>query len=494
MKTPSVAVIACLLSPLLAAAVAIPESTERADVEVRSADVAQVENVENVEKRADCWIRANWYNNWLSGGFRRYGVRLEAGPDSRRQDLLNLFCAILQGNAKPNINNKACYSEPDGSFKADITTFEGSHGHGLYLDFFQQNFNDWRRRTNCDYYEVNETTGTNPFANHIVTPTFTAHPHIDPHVVELVAFSLDFSNKKITSFSIDRNGVVDNQQMVKQTLLGAVHDIAITGNWIVFCQWPVSLNENGKPGKSEVVWDTERPAMFIVTPSHPEAPLEGLGWKPYEQRIYTHPYNSEMVHTEGAWEVDGKIYFEGTWPHHAIFSFWSNEDGSPHAIETWNDLVRIEIDPSQPTETQISDPFVLVEVLMKPIYQGLNAVAMLIKSTGELKIYYPGDQCRCQEPLLIPRSDNAPEGDGYVIFAVNRLDVNLTNIAILDTNDFETPVAAIELPIRMRAQIHGNWVDARELSGKPLVAPTQLHHMNYKLSLDDSFENFKDKL
>ncbi|EMD86843.1 hypothetical protein COCHEDRAFT_1034086 [Bipolaris maydis C5] len=464
MKTPSVAVIACLLSPLLAAAVAIPESTERADVEVRSiltrpaADVAQVENVENVEKRADCWIRANWYNNWLSGGFRRYGVRLEAGPDSRRQDLLNLFCAILQGNAKPNINNKACYSEPDGSFKADITTFEGSHGHGLYLDFFQQNFNDWRRRTNCDVDNRN---------------------------------ILDFSNKKITSFSIDRNGVVDNQQMVKQTLLGAVHDIAITGNWIVFCQWPVSLNENGKPGKSEVVWDTERPAMFIVTPSHPEAPLEGLGWKPYEQRIYTHPYNSEMVHTEGAWEVDGKIYFEGTWPHHAIFSFWSNEDGSPHAIETWNDLVRIEIDPSQPTETQISDPFVLVGI---PNEFCRIDERFHCRPTGELKIYYPGDQCRCQEPLLIPRSDNAPEGDGYVIFAVNRLDVNLTNIAILDTNDFETPVAAIELPIRMRAQIHGNWVDARELSGKPLVAPTQLHHMNYKLSLDDSFENFKDKL
>ncbi|EUC31147.1 hypothetical protein COCVIDRAFT_14622 [Bipolaris victoriae FI3] len=150
MKTPSVAVIACLLSPLLAAAVAIPESTERADIEVRTADPARIENVENVEKRADCWIRANWYNNWPSGGFRRYGVRLEAGPDNRRRDLLNLFCAILQGNGKPNINNKACYSEPDGSFKADITTFEGSHGHDLYLDFFQQNFNDWRGTTNCD--------------------------------------------------------------------------------------------------------------------------------------------------------------------------------------------------------------------------------------------------------------------------------------------------------------------------------------------------------
>jgi hypothetical protein len=90
-------------------------------------------------------------------------VRLTAGPESRRKDLLDIYCAKLQGNfalynscgttdIKSHTlgNNKACYAEPDGSYKADITTFEGSHGHDLYLDFFQQTFNDWRGTTNCD--------------------------------------------------------------------------------------------------------------------------------------------------------------------------------------------------------------------------------------------------------------------------------------------------------------------------------------------------------
>jgi carotenoid cleavage dioxygenase-like enzyme len=359
-----------------------------------------------------------------------------------------------------------------------------------------------------------ETTGEDPFGDQITTTSFTAHPHVDPHVDELVTYSLDFMKKEIISYSIDRQGTVKNEHLFKQSHFGTVHDMAITDNWNVFCQWPTLPNPSKEPGASPIIWDTERPAMFIVTPRRPESPLKGSGWAPYESRIYIHPYNSEILHTAGAWEEDGKIYFEGVWPHHGHFPFWQQANGKPVAKTELCDLVRLEIDPSKPTNSSIPDPVVLVDIPNefcrideryqcrkydkifmnvfhsedgsldlfenKHIYQGLNATAMLTKSTGELKIYSPGPQCRCQEPVHIPRSDDAPEGDGYIIFAVDRLDVNLTNVVILDTaGDFQTPVAVIELPMRMRAQIHGNWVDARELSGKPLVAPPPLTHMNW---------------
>ncbi|KAK7214213.1 hypothetical protein V2G26_021391 [Clonostachys chloroleuca] len=113
----------------------------------------------------------------------------------------------------------------------------------------------------------------------------------------------------------------------------------------------------------------------------------------------------------------------------------------------------------------------------KHVFEGLNATAMLVKSTGKLEVYYPGPQCRCQEPVFIPRSDDSPEGDGYIIFAVDRFEFNLTNLVILDTKDFQNPVAVIELPIRTRAQIHGNWVDARELNGRALVEPPPPPHV-----------------
>lgn len=104
MKTFSVASVALLVSPFLVAVTATPlrcRSTGsnaypcfRVDTDSSAADAAEIGDN---EKRADCWIKADWYGNWPSGGFRRYGVRLTAGPDGRRKDLLDLFCAITQG-------------------------------------------------------------------------------------------------------------------------------------------------------------------------------------------------------------------------------------------------------------------------------------------------------------------------------------------------------------------------------------------------------------
>ncbi|KAH8745894.1 lignostilbene dioxygenase family protein [Diaporthe sp. PMI_573] len=355
-----------------------------------------------------------------------------------------------------------------------------------------------------------ETTGVDPFGNQIISPTFTAHPKIDQNVDELVTWGIDHFKNQVISYSIDRQGVVKNEHRIQRDIPGLIHDIAITENWLVFCQWPTSFNRT--PGEQPTIWDTSREAIFIVSPRRPDHPLEGSGWKPYEHRVYKHHFNSEIVHTAGAWEEGGKIFFEGTWPHDVLFPFWPKSNGQKPAEKTVVDLVRLEIVTNEPTNTFIPDPVTLVDIpnefprideryyckkydhvfmnvyysekekhlVNKHVFEGLNATAMLIKSTGELKIYYPGPNCRCQEPVFIPRSDDAPEGDGHVIFAVDRLDQKVANLVILDTKDFEKPVAVIELPLRLRAQIHGNWVDAKELSGRPLVAPPPLHHMAWK--------------
>jgi carotenoid cleavage dioxygenase-like enzyme len=253
-----------------------------------------------------------------------------------------------------------------------------------------------------------------------------------------------------------------------------------------------------------LMWNTEAPCIFYMSPRKPSEPLAGSGWAPYEHRIYTFPHSSEIVHTAGAWEENGKIKFEGTWPHDSLFPFWPRSDHKDHAQETRVDLVRFTIDPALPHKTQLENPDIILDIpnefpriderfYNKPydhifmnifhsepqtampkssIWQGLNATAMLVKSTGKLKVYSPGPQCQCQEPVFIPRSNDVPEGDGHVLFAVDRLDVNVTNVVLLDTKDFENPVAVVELPLRMRVQIHGNWVDASELNEKLVEDPS----------------------
>lgn len=89
-----------------------------------------------------------------------------------------------------------------------------------------------------------------------------------------------------------------------------------------------------------------------------------------------------------------------------------------------------------------------------------NCMTMLNVKTKERKVWYAGSHHGVLEPVFIPRSDNAPEADGWVIFQRNCYDTRTTDFAILDTRTWEDgPVAILNLPFRIRPGFHGNWVD-----------------------------------
>ena len=66
---------------------------------------------------------------------------------------------------------------------------------------------------------------------------------------------------------------------------------------------------------------------------------------------------------------------------------------------------------------------------------------------------YPG------EFVFVPRSDDAPEGDGWLVGLVVDLPNETTDLAIIDAMNFEVaPVASIRIPHRVPPGFHGNWV------------------------------------
>jgi len=66
---------------------------------------------------------------------------------------------------------------------------------------------------------------------------------------------------------------------------------------------------------------------------------------------------------------------------------------------------------------------------------------------------YPG------EFVFVPRSDDAPEGDGWMVGLVIDLPHETTDLVILDATRFaEPPVASIRIPHRVPPGFHGNWV------------------------------------
>ncbi|KIX00107.1 uncharacterized protein Z518_10244 [Rhinocladiella mackenziei CBS 650.93] len=102
----------------------------------------------------------------------------------------------------------------------------------------------------------------------------------------------------------------------------------------------------------------------------------------------------------------------------------------------------------------------------KNIFHGLNGLAMHNNKTGKTRYFYAGDNSLCQELIFIPRSVDAPEGDGWVMTLVERRAAGRCDVAIIDTREFEKSVAIVQLPFHVKAQIHGNWVPASALKAR----------------------------
>ncbi|UQC74980.1 isoeugenol monooxygenase [Colletotrichum lupini] len=342
-----------------------------------------------------------------------------------------------------------------------------------------------------------ETIKYDPFGQ-IIAKTFTAHPKIDPYTNELVVFGYEargLASLDIVIYALDSNGVKHDEQWIKSPWCAPIHDCAITPNWIILALWPFEASvDRMKKGGHHWAWDYDLPATFIVAPRRSSTKLPP-GWQPGESRVYSWK-NCMLIHTGGAWESeDGEtLFMETTRVHDNGFPFFPTNEGVYPAPNPKSDYVRWTFDLSQPTNSTVPDPEIILDMpaefprlderfLSKSynyvwinvyihedqsgdghtIVEGLNGLAMHNSKTKETKCFNAGPESFCQEPIFIPRSDDAPEGDGWVMTMVERRGANRNEIVVLDTKDFENPIAVIQLPFHVKAQVHGNWVDQRRL-------------------------------
>ena len=88
-----------------------------------------------------------------------------------------------------------------------------------------------------------------------------------------------------------------------------------------------------------------------------------------------------------------------------------------------------------------------------------NAIAHIDLKTGRrgVRVLDPGDAT--DEPVFVPRSASAPEGEGYVIALVYRAADNASELLILNAQDIAgEPAAVLKLPCRVPVGFHGNFV------------------------------------
>jgi carotenoid cleavage dioxygenase len=89
---------------------------------------------------------------------------------------------------------------------------------------------------------------------------------------------------------------------------------------------------------------------------------------------------------------------------------------------------------------------------------GFDCLAHIDLKTGQRKIHMFDDGDVPSEAVFVPRSPDAPEGDGWLLATLYRGATNKSDLVILDATDIQAgPVATVHVPRRIPFGFHGNW-------------------------------------
>ncbi|PVH98426.1 carotenoid oxygenase [Periconia macrospinosa] len=362
-----------------------------------------------------------------------------------------------------------------------------------------------------------DTIGRYDFEGQVTSPTFTAHPKIDPDTGEMVGYAYQAGgdgadgSREIVVYTIDKDGVKTEEAWYEAPFCGMIHDCALTKNWLVLPLTPLKVDvERMKKGGNCFAWDPEEDQWYGVVPRR-GGKREDIKWFRAD--------NGFHGHIAGAYEDStGKIIVDLTVATSNVF-YWFPPDNVPtsptpttlpqrNALSS--DTHRWSIDPTLPTHTRITPTKLygingefsriddrLVTRPYRHFWQciidptrpynfsacgppagGLfNVLGHFDWVTGAKDdVYWAGDTCTFQEPVFVPRQTSSSseedkgeevrEGDGYIIVLLNHLDVLRNDILIFDALEVKKgPVAVVHLPVKLKLGLHGNFVEESEVEG-----------------------------
>ncbi|KAJ4362945.1 hypothetical protein N0V83_010062 [Neocucurbitaria cava] len=343
--------------------------------------------------------------------------------------------------------------------------------------------------------ETLETIRLEDFGGLLPCLTFTAHPKLDGN--ELVGFGYEAKGDgtpDVCYFSIDTTGKFTQTVWIVAPVVAMIHDFAITENWVLFPIIPQTCDlDRMKLGGEHWQWDPNIPFYLGVLPRR--------GASGSQVKWFQAP-NAFPGHTINAYENDsGNIVFDLPLTDKNVFFWWPDAEGNaPNPEQIAAKLVRFTFDPHSDDlhlpeheiignedcefprvderfagkrhmhaffdlmDPSLGTDFGTIMPRMGGGHPPYNSLGHLDYHSRTIHKYFPGPTHLVQEPIFVPRKGPATvEGDGWVIALVNNYATMASELHIVDTRDFGKPQAIIDLPIRLRAGLHGNWVDAQEL-------------------------------
>lgn len=312
--------------------------------------------------------------------------------------------------------------------------------------------------------------------------SFSAHPWVDPHCEMdqgepcLVNFAIQPGLKtKINIFEMSPTGKMLRRHSHEIKGFAFIHDFAITPNYCIFFQNPVSYNPLpfllGLKGAGECInFDRDQPTSIIVIPR--KAPYDQVRVFPTQAGFIFHHANA-FEKDDQTLCIDSVCYQELTQINPEI----SYKDVDFSAL-TPGQLHRFTVDLKQEKVTkEMIDPWCVEFPVIHPdkvgrdyryLYIGathhpeinapLQGILKLDLQTKERQFYSFAPQGFTGEPMFVPKPNAKEEDEGWVlVFSYNAAD-HCSQLSIFDAQNItQGAIATLSLNHHIPYGLHGSW-------------------------------------
>lgn len=331
-----------------------------------------------------------------------------------------------------------------------------------------------------------DTIGRHDFGGKLRSKTFSAHSKCDADSGRVYWFGAEAAgdgSADIAYGAINSDGTLQFEESFLAPYPSMMHDFAISQQDAVFQVMPtVSDLERMRAGGPHFKWDGTRQTYVIVVPR--EGGVD-------QRRTFTGPARWSF-HTMNAFRDGQFLHLDSAVAQVDRGIMTPELANDPAAVESIQPyLTRWTFDMAgtgdgftekrlfdKPAEFTITDSryygkayrygFMLVKdaaAMGQPfnLHTPYNSVYCIDHHTGEAKGYFAGPNAAVQEPVFVPRAPDSPEGDGYLLFVVNRFDEARATLAVMDAMHLDRgPLALVKMPIQLPLAFHGAWVDAND--------------------------------
>ena len=334
-----------------------------------------------------------------------------------------------------------------------------------------------------------ETLGLD-YLNGVLKPgeAFSAHPRIDPgrdrdrtgvsgraaDQPRLINFGVKTGlSSTITLYEFDLKGRLANTHRHNIPGFAFLHDFAITPNYCIFFQNPVSFNPLpylvGTKGAAECIqFNAKQPTRAIIIPRDGTRSIQTIDLQP-----------CFVFHHANAFETDGKLYLDSV-----CYQEFPDLKGADNYLEAdfsqipEGQLWRFELDLEKRTSqascliergcefpdlnpNHVGRPYRYLYIGVAHQTQGNGPLQAVLKhdlATGQEELWSYAPRGFAGEPIFVPKPGSTAEDEGWVLGLFYNAASQCSELLILDAQHIaQGPIATLKLPHHVPYGLHGNF-------------------------------------